>query len=83
MKRDYMLGVIFRDHDKTLKNMTFNNNKLVVQVMNEEESLTDDDIVLILKKRNREKRVYEGIQEFIFSGGKNPRVDDLKAIVCR
>ena len=69
-----MLGSIFRDHDKLLKNINFNTNKLVAQIMGEEEELADDDIVLILKRRNREKRVYEGIKELIYRGGKNPKI---------
>lgn len=78
-----MLGTIFRDHDKVLKNINFNTNKLVGQIIVEEESLGDEDIVLILKKRNREKRVYEGIKEVILKGGKNPRIEDLKRSVCQ
>ena len=54
--------------------MTFNTNKLVIQELKEEEELTDDEIVLILKKRNTEKRLYDGIHEFIFNAGKNPTI---------
>lgn len=69
-----MFGTIFREHNKILKNMTFNTNKLVIQELKEEEELTDDEIVLILKKRNTEKRLYDGIHEFIFNAGKNPTI---------
>ena len=47
-----MFGTIFREHNKVLKNMKFNTNKLIIQQMKEEEELGDDEIVLILKKRN-------------------------------
>ena len=54
-----MFGSIWRDHNKSIKSVTINSNKIVYQVMKEPEVLTDNQIVVVLKKRNREKRIYE------------------------
>ncbi len=47
-----MFGTVWRNHDKLLKDVQVNTNKLVLQILNHQEELKDDEIVLILKKRN-------------------------------
>lgn len=76
-----MFGNVWRNHDRLMKDVQVNTNKLVVQVLEHEEELREDQIVLTLKKRNIEKRFYEGSTELIFEAGKEPTVEDLtKAI---
>ena len=65
-----MFGTVWRNHEKLMKDMQVNTNKLVVQILSDEEELKDDQIVLTLKKRNIEKRLYEGSTELIFEAGK-------------
>lgn len=61
-----MFGNVWRNHEKLMKDIQVNTNKLVVQVLPEEQQLKDDQIVLTLKKRNIEKKLYEGNVELIF-----------------
>ncbi len=35
----------------------------------------------MLKKRNCEKRTYDNPKEFIFNGGKNPTIEDIRKSV--
>ena len=65
-----MFGTVWRNHEKLMKDVQVNTNKLVVQILSYEEELKDDQIVLTLKKRNIEKRLYEGSTELIFEAGK-------------
>ena len=65
-----MFGTVWRNHEKLMKDVQVNTNKLVAQILSYEEELKDDQIVLTLKKRNIEKRLYEGSTELIFEAGK-------------
>ena len=76
-----MFGNVWRSHEKLMKDVPVNTNKIVVQILAEEEELKDDQIVLTLKKRNIEKRLYEGNVEFIFEAGKEPKVEELTKAV--
>ena len=52
LKKDYMFGNVWRSHDKFMRDVQVNTNKLVIQILPHEEELRDDQIVLTLKKRN-------------------------------
>lgn len=73
-----MFGSIWRDHNKSVKSVTINSNKIVYQVLAQPEQLSDHQIVVVLKKRNREKRSYEEqVTELIFEAGKTPSIEEF------
>lgn len=78
VKRNYMFGTIFRNHNKTLKGNGLEDFNVVVQVLGGEEELAEGDIVLATRHRDSVNRLYLDQTEFIFKASKAPTLKELK-----
>ena len=81
--RNYFFGKIFRDKNKTLKQLKIKSGEhLVVQFLEVEENLKNNEIVLLLRKRNIKNMDYDEFIEFIYNFDKAlPTINHLKSKV--
>lgn len=78
LKRDFMFGIVLRNHGKTLKSNGLQDFNIVLQVLPNEEELNEDDIVLVMKARDSANRLYLDQREFIFKASKVPTLKEMK-----
>ena len=79
--RNYFFGKIFREKNKTLKQLKIKSGEhLVVQFLKSEENLKNNEMVLLLRKRNIKNMDYDEFIEFIYNFDKAlPTIIHLKS----